>query len=79
MIKIKIMFLLLIFTIGFVFSAFAEVTVYQCNNDGVVTTIHEDENGFSWSIVDHNGEDPELLGSGYTSGAYWGSCPQVSG
>jgi hypothetical protein len=55
--------------------------VYECNEGGVITTIHETEDGFSWSIVDHSDPDtpPELVGSGYTAGAsYSGTCPQIA-
>ncbi len=79
MVKIKRTLLLAFFLFGIVFIAFAGITVYQCDNDGVVTTIHEDSEGFTWSIVDYNGEEPELVGSGQSTGAYGGSCPQISG
>lgn len=77
MVRFKILFLVVFFALGTALSFFA-VTVYQCDNDVVVTTIHEDENGYSWSIIDYNGDEPELVGSGHTSGAYAGSCPQVA-
>lgn len=67
--SLLILTLLVIFGLSYSINA----TVYQCNENGCVTTYNQGPNGYTWSVACEDGTHD----SGFTQGAtYNGDCPE---
>ncbi|HCI69692.1 MAG: hypothetical protein CL662_11055 [Bacteroidetes bacterium] len=75
-INAKHIFSIFAFILVFVLSNSLNATVYQCDENGCVSTYNQGENGYTWSVVCDDGTHA----SGYTPGAtYSGDCPEKPG